>query len=257
MCVGDRPHHQPARTISIKSAGLSPLLHFRNADDPLLRNHARFTLSVSSVRRPPSQLELYGTTGLLLDDHGPVTRVPILILTRSQPRSLLSIARSNSARSLIRPSLSRKKRIAQIWRCFRGFLTPTFRPAFQAGRPSAAGVLCNTHLSSPFGHPWPSGKCVSSRIHGAGGGLSALGYRFSRADIGVRCVDGSFVAASGDQIVRASGEPRPCSGGSRRRTSLRDSAPRGQSPASGSRSAPTGARRRRSARRSRSQARHR
>ena len=58
-------------------------------------------------------------------------------------------------------------------------------------------------------------------------------------------------------IVRASGEPRPCSGGSRRRTSLRDSAPRGRSPASGSRSAPTGAKRRRSARRSRSQGRHR
>jgi len=34
----------------------------------------------------------------------------------------------------------------------------------------------------------------------AGGSLSALGYRFSKADIGVRCVDGSFVAASGDQI---------------------------------------------------------
>ncbi|EUB98111.1 hypothetical protein PMI07_006425 [Rhizobium sp. CF080] len=58
-------------------------------------------------------------------------------------------------------------------------------------------------------------------------------------------------------IVKASGEPRLCNGGSHRRTSLRDSAPRGRSPASGLRSAPTGARRRRSARRSRSQGRHR
>ena len=37
---------------------------------------------------------------------------------------------------------ARKKRIAQIWRCFRGFLMPTFRPAFQAGRPNAAGSYC-------------------------------------------------------------------------------------------------------------------
>jgi predicted amidohydrolase YtcJ len=37
----------------------------------------------------------------------------------------------------MRPSLSRKKRIAQIWRCFSGCFTPTFRPAFHAGRPSA------------------------------------------------------------------------------------------------------------------------
>lgn len=52
------------------------------------------------------------------------------------------MAGSNSARSLIRPSRSRKKRIAQIWRCFRGFLTPTCRPTFQAGRPSGAGSYC-------------------------------------------------------------------------------------------------------------------
>ena len=79
-----------------------------------------------------------------------MTRVPILILTRSQPRSLLSIARSNSARSLMRPSLSRKKRIAQIWRCFRGF----FYADLPAGVPCRSTkcsriILCYTHLSSP------------------------------------------------------------------------------------------------------------
>jgi hypothetical protein len=48
----------------------------------------------------------------------------------------------------------------------------------------------------------PTAKRVSpkSLTKLAGGGLSALGYRFSKADIGVRCVDGSFVVASGDQI---------------------------------------------------------
>ena len=116
---------------------------------------------------------------------------------------------------------------------------------------------CLAHLNEQVARKAVISNMVGDDQNWAGGGLSALGYRFSKADIGVRCVDGSFVAASGDQIVRASGEPRPCSGGSRRRTSLRDSAPRGRSPASGSRSAPTGARRRRSARRSRSQGRHR
>jgi len=65
---------------------------------------------------------------------GPATRVPILILTRSHPRSLLSIARSKSARSLIRPSRSRKKRIDQICLTFKARLAPICLPAFQAGR---------------------------------------------------------------------------------------------------------------------------
>ena len=41
----------------------------------------------------------------------------------------------------------KEKRTAQIWRCFSGFLTPTFRPAFQAGRPSAVGSYCAIPIS--------------------------------------------------------------------------------------------------------------
>jgi hypothetical protein len=42
------------------------------------------------------------------------------------------------------------------------------------------------------------GDYTPNVLSGAGGGLSALGYRFSKADIGVRCVDGSFVAAAAE-----------------------------------------------------------
>ena len=73
---------------------------------------------------------------------GPETNVPILIFTRSHPRSLLSMARSKSARSRNRPSRSRKNRIAQICRGFRARFAPTFRPAFHAGLPSSAGSCC-------------------------------------------------------------------------------------------------------------------
>ena len=85
----------------------------------------------------------------------PVTRVPILIFTRSQPRSLLSIARSNSARSLMRPSLSRKKRIAQIWRCFRGFLTPTFGRRSTPVDPVRQDHIVQYPFEFSFGHHWP------------------------------------------------------------------------------------------------------
>lgn len=63
-------------------------------------------------------------------------RSPIVILTRSQPRNLLSIAKSNSARSRRRLCSSRQKRIAQISRSFKGRFCPTFWPAFQGHRPS-------------------------------------------------------------------------------------------------------------------------
>jgi hypothetical protein len=43
----------------------------------------------------------------------PITKCPILILATSQPRSLLSIAKSNNARSRRRPCWSRKKRMAE------------------------------------------------------------------------------------------------------------------------------------------------
>ena len=92
-------------------------------------------------------------------------------------------------------------------------------------------------------------SCLSHRIS-----VEAVSIMTSMKRRGT-CI--SVTAGGSGGIVRASGEPRFCSGGSRRRTSLRDSAPRGRSPASGSRSAPTGARRRRSARRGRWQGRYR
>src|SRR5690606_38862668 len=88
----------------------------------------------------------------------PATRVPILIFTRSHPRNLLSIARSNSARSRMRPSRSRKKRIAQIWRTFNARLAPTWRPAFQAGRPLAAGSYCEMPIVVLLRPGWPTAK---------------------------------------------------------------------------------------------------
>lgn len=48
--------------------------------------------------------------------------------TRSHPRSLLSIAKSNKARSRSRPSCSSQKRIAHTSFCFNGRLAPTWRP---------------------------------------------------------------------------------------------------------------------------------
>jgi len=72
------------------------------------------------------QLELNRSTGFLLDDHRassdflPYNKVADLILTRSQPRNLLSIAKSKSALSRRRRSRSRKKRIAHICPGFRG-----------------------------------------------------------------------------------------------------------------------------------------
>jgi hypothetical protein len=60
---------------------------------------------------------------------GPATKSQILIFARSQPRSLLSIARSNRARSRMRLSRSKKKRTAQICLCVSGRFVPTVFPA--------------------------------------------------------------------------------------------------------------------------------
>ena len=52
-------------------------------------------------------------------------------LTRSQPRSLLSSARLNNARSLILESISRSIRIPQICSGLKGSFCPTNLPLFQ------------------------------------------------------------------------------------------------------------------------------
>ena len=69
----------------------------------------------------------------------PLTRSPTQIFTTSQPRSLLSMARSNSTRSRSRRSRSSQKRIAQTCCGFSALLAPSFRPAFQARRSREAG----------------------------------------------------------------------------------------------------------------------
>ncbi len=64
----------------------------------------------------------------------PLTRSPMRTLTRSQPRSLLSIAMSNIARSRTRRSRSSQKRIAQTCCGLSVRFAPSFRPAFQGLR---------------------------------------------------------------------------------------------------------------------------
>ena len=105
---------------------------------------------------------------------GPRTKVPILILTRSQPRNLLSIARSKSARSRSRRSRSRKNRISHICRHFSGRFVPTFLPAFQARQSGVAGSCENVPFRFSFGHDWPLEERPSDWI-GAGSGTSTFG----------------------------------------------------------------------------------
>jgi hypothetical protein len=63
---------------------------------------------------------------------------PIRIFTTSQPRNLLSIARSNSARSRSRLSRSSQNRIAHTCCGFSARFAPTTHPAFRVGRPKRA-----------------------------------------------------------------------------------------------------------------------
>lgn len=114
-------------------------------------------------------LELHGSSGLLLNDH----RASSNFLARNESpyshfyeivaRSFLSMARPKSARSLIPPSRSRKKRTAQSWRCFKGFLTPTCWPAFQARRPSALGSYCEIPIAVLLWPPLATGRTRTFR----------------------------------------------------------------------------------------------
>src|SRR5260221_235729 len=82
----------------------------------------------------------------------PLTRSPILTFTTSHPRSLLSMARSNIARSRSRPSRSSQNRIAQTCCGLSARLAPTVRPTFHGRRSLAAGSYseCPIALSSSF-----------------------------------------------------------------------------------------------------------
>ena len=86
------------------------------------------------------ELELHRSSGFLLQDGrartSPLLTIsPILIFTISQPRSLLSIARSNIARSWSLCSRSSQNLIAQTCCGFNARLAPICRPAFH-GRQS-------------------------------------------------------------------------------------------------------------------------
>src|SRR4029078_7334622 len=60
-------------------------------------------------------------------------------LTRSQPRSLLSIAKLKIARSRLDRAISRRTRIDHTCLGSRGFFWPTSNPLFQGCRPRPAG----------------------------------------------------------------------------------------------------------------------
>lgn len=76
----------------------------------------------------------------------PTTMSPISTFTTSQPRSLLSIARSNMARSRSLPSRSSQNRTAQTCCGLSARLAPSFRPAFLADVSSYRGRI----PSAPF-----------------------------------------------------------------------------------------------------------
>ena len=92
--------------------------------------------------------------------------MPILILTRSQPRSLLSIARSNSARSRSRPSRSRKKRTAQMCRGFSARFAPTFLPVFQARLSCSTGSYFERPIMFLLRPQWPEQERLYARVFG-------------------------------------------------------------------------------------------
>lgn len=133
---------------------------------------------------------------------GPATSVPILIFTKSQPRSLLSSARSKSARSRIRPSRSRKKRIDHICLIFRARLAPTCLPAFQAGLPAAAGSYCEIPIIFLLWPKRPLEKCGS----GSDGGCRPHSRRSQVSQIFQKLpsapVDSTFLRYAGQRRSR-------------------------------------------------------
>lgn len=134
-------------------------------------------------------LELHGASSLLLDDHRTSSNFvardegPDFHFYQIAAAELAVDGKIEQCTSLILPSRSRKKRTAQIWRCFGGFLTPTCLPAFQAGRSSAAGSYCEIPISVLLWPPFAGGRTHCSRFYdGAGRGLCAVGIRNGKAD---------------------------------------------------------------------------
>jgi len=99
-----------------------------------------FQVFIDGLTRLIRQLELDWLTGLLLPDRRTVDGVAIrgnvlyFRVTRSQPRSLLSTAKLNMAKSRVRPPISNRVLIDQT--CFgrRGGFAPISFPLFQGAR---------------------------------------------------------------------------------------------------------------------------
>ena len=70
--------------------------------------------------------------------------------TRSQPRSLLSMARLKSARSRCFSASSRRTLIAQTCFGFKGRFWPTMRPLFQAGRKTRMAGKLSVPMTDPL-----------------------------------------------------------------------------------------------------------
>jgi hypothetical protein len=129
-----------------------------------------------------------------------------LIFTRSHPRSLLSIARSN-ARSRSQCSRSSQNRIAHTCCGFSARLLPSFRPAFHGRRSLAPGSYSEcpiVFLLLATAGLWESTASCSTPKSLAESGPAASGNRNIEADIRARIV----VAALDATQTPAFCEPR-------------------------------------------------
>jgi hypothetical protein len=85
-------------------------------------------------------------------------------LTTSQPRSLLSMARSKRARSRSRSPRSSQNRMAHTCCGFSARLEPTTCPAFQACRSRAAGSYSVCPIVSSIWPDWPVGVWAQGKL---------------------------------------------------------------------------------------------
>ena len=101
--------------------------------------------------------ELNGPPSLLLHNYRPrrhdlsVVYIPYPQLTRSQARSLLSIARLNNASSRRRSASCQLTRIDQISFNLKGVFCPTIFPLFQGARTRRLQLICSMLDSLGYG----------------------------------------------------------------------------------------------------------
>ena len=125
--------HPPVRAMQVGSLGYLPSIRTGRACQ-------------SSVAQP--------WPGSESPDHSP--RVPILSFTRSRPRSLLSIAGSNSARSRDGAfPVEEEPDFPNLTKNLQRGRPPTLLPAFQAGQPVRRSHTANVPYRFSSGHHWP------------------------------------------------------------------------------------------------------